>query len=347
MRIRALLLTLALTVSAAAQVSPYTGKGVVPPDSAGRYRLLIGGHFHGASSNMSGYPAATVLAGMDLINGTRANAFLSTGDLFLRPDRDSLRYAQSFFGKLQLPLFNAPGNHDLEGKAYHTPMPQRIDMGRDRILLLDTERDDSDIQGDQLEALRELVSEVEQGVAQRLIIVTHRPIWAEGDERYGRLFAGNTRSITGCNFQAEVLPLLRKAASRSAVYWISGSMAGRAPASVFFQPHEKNITYIQSAVRDELRDALLLADVTPDSVRWEVRSLTGESVQAATAYDAAWWEAHQGKAEEFHWRRIPYLVRKNLTSAVFWFGAVAMLVVLALVRLLMRARGNRASRTTL
>lgn len=331
MRIATVMLALVAAAHGVAQVSPYTGHAVPTPDSTGSYRILIGGHFHGASTSASGYPAATVLASSDAINATRANVFLSTGDLFLLPDRDSARYAASFFSKLDLPLFNAPGNHDLEGRAYRVPMPQRIDLGSDRILLFDTERDNSDIKGDQLDLLRTVVDEAAAGVVKRLFIVSHRPVWSEDDVRYAALFSGNTRSLTGCNYTSTVLPLVRQAAAHAEVFWISGSMAGRAPASVFFQPHEHNITYIQCAVRDQLRDALLMADVGPDGLTWLVLSLTGEPVEPASTYDAAWWESRQGKREPFNWRRTPYLVRKNVTSPVFWYGAATVLVVVVLV----------------
>lgn len=335
-----LLLAGSVAFAAAAQVSPYNGRVVHGPDSTGHYRLLIGGHFHGSSTNASGYPAATILANVDAINATRANLLLSTGDLFLRPDEDSARYASALFARLDVALFNAPGNHDLEGHAYRSPMPQRIDMGRDRILLFDTERDDSDIEGDQLEALRIVGAEAADGQVDRLFVVSHRPVWSEGIDRYAKLFAGNTRSLTGCNYEADVLPVLRRLAERVEVYWISGSMAGRAPASLFFQPHERNITYIQCAVRDQLRDALLIADVGPDGIRWELRSLTGRPVEDVTAYDADWWEAHQGTWQTFHWRRIPYLIRKNVTSPVFWYGAFTALALCA-AGWLLRRRSRR------
>lgn len=343
MRKPLLIVALVGPLLAQGQRSPYNGRAVLPPDSSGHYRLLIGGHFHGASTSTSGYPAGTVLAGIDAINASGANVLLSTGDLFLQPDRDSARYVASFFSKLQVPLFNAPGNHDLEGRSFRSPMPQRIEMGTDRILLFDTERDDSDIKGDQLHLLTEVMEEAVAGSVRRIFIVTHRPVWAEEDERYGRLFSGNTRSLTGCNYTSEVLPMLRRAAAKAEVFWISGSMAGRAPASVFFQPHEPHITYIQSAVRDRLRDALLQVDVSAAGVQWSLLSLTGEPVQPVTHYDAEWWESQQGRPEAFHWRRIPYLIEKNITSAAFWYGAAFMALFLLLSFFIVR-RYRRGAR---
>lgn len=307
---------------ASAQVSPFNGLEVRPPDSTGAYRLLIGGHFHGASSNTSGFPAATLLARLGTINGTRANVLLSTGDLFLSPDRDSARFADAFFSKLEIPLFNAPGNHDLEGKAYEAGrrMPVLIPMGDDRIVLFDTERDDSRLKGDQLDLLAGLADTMDTGRIRRLFIVSHRPVWAEEDDRFAPLFEGNTRSLLGSNFRKEVLPLLQRMARTSDVYWISGSMAGGAPASIFFQPDGTNITYVQCAIRDRLQDALLIADVTPHGIEWAGLSLTGLPMEAVETYDAQWWKARQGVKEPFHWRRIPYLVRKNLSYPSFWYG---------------------------
>lgn len=342
MRSKLLLLALFSSALAAAQVSPYTGQSAVQPDSTGRYRLLIGGHFHGASTNASGFPAATVLANIDAINATEANVLLSTGDLFLQPDKDSARYTSSLFQRLKLPLFNAPGNHDLEGRAYRTPMPQRIDMGKDRIILLDTERDNSDIKGDQLALLEDLTTEVGTIKPEHVFIVTHRPVWAEDDPRYSALFSGNTRSLTGNNYKRDVWPLIKRMAANTQVFWISGSMAGRAPASLFFQEHEPNITYIQCAIRDQLRDAMLIADVDATGLTWRLWSLTGEETFPVTTYDAAWWEARQSKVEPFNWRRVPYLVKKNLSSPVFWYGAsAALLLALAFSFVWRRTRRNR------
>ena len=343
MRYAVVLFAMVGALFASGQRSPYNGRSVFPPDSTGHYRLLIGGHFHGASTSTSGYPAGTVLASIDAINASGANVLLSTGDLFLQPDRDSARYVSSFFSKLQVPLFNAPGNHDLEGRSFRSPMPQRIDMGDDRILLFDTERNDSNIKGDQLQALNEVVQEALAGSVRRIFIVTHRPVWAEEEERYSSLFSGNTRSLTGNNYMKEVLPLLRQAAARTEVFWISGSMAGRAPASLFFQPHEPNITYIQCAVRDRLRDALLQADITSSGIQWSLLSLTGEEVRPVELYDAEWWRDQQGKPETFHWRRIPYLVKKNVTSPSFWYGAGAMVLLVLLALFSVRRLRGRST----
>lgn len=359
-----------LLAAAGAQTSPYNGLAVAPPDTNGHYRILIGGHFHGASTSRSGYPAATLLANLDTINALGASLFLSTGDLFLDAKNDPARYARALFGKLRMPLFNAVGNHDLYrgespvqptflsfavntavrswardpiaalNEVQHAPTPaernllQRqadalrtagtMTVAADRFIVFDTERDAGSIKGDQLDLLKALAEErPEPGLPareKRIFIVSHRPIWAEEDPEYGPLFAGNTRSAIGINFRSEVYPLVRRIAEHAQVYWISGSLGGQARSSIFFQRHAPNITFIQCAVRDEPRDALLIADLYPDSVHWSALSLTGMALREPSTYDAGWWRANLGPDRGFNWRLLPYYARITVLHRAFWAG---------------------------
>lgn len=316
-----------------AQRSPFNGLDVLPADSAGHYRILIGGHFHGESTNRSGYPAATLLANLDTINKLGANLFLSTGDLFMDPVKDSARYQQALFSKLKVPLFNAPGNHDLPGALAKVRLPQwRQEV--DRFIILNTETNSGSIDTDDGTVLK-FISE-EGHAVQRVFIISHRPIWSEDDPKYSDLFKDNTRSLTGTNFQRDIYPLLERIAEHAHVYWISGSLGGGAPSSIFMQQHAPNITYIQCAIRDEPRDALLIADVFPDTVKWSALSLTGQQLMSPEKYDAAWWRERAGKKEDFNWRLLPYLVKTTVLRKEFWWGALGGALLLALVRRLWR-----------
>lgn len=375
------------TVVATAQRSPFNGMHVLPADSTGSYRIIIGGHFHGESSNRSGYPASTLLANIDSINALGANLFLSTGDLYMDAKRDSARYAQALFSKLRVPFFNAPGNHDrserasqpaaftisigylpeldtgghqvlrvgsdsLQGQAPDTAFvragrevfkrakafgPDSLLLGLGACVVFDLEASDGSLTEHHLQELnfwRSALTDTNYSklTGRRLLIISHRPIWSEDDERYSDLFKENTRSLAGNNFQKEVYPILEDIAKHAQVYWISGSLGGGAPSSIFFQQHAPNITYIQCAIRDEPRDALLIADVRPDSVHWSALSLTGQELLAPQAYDAAWWRAHARGSEPFNWRLLPYLARKTVSSPAFWWGAAFAVLFVFLAR---------------
>ncbi|MBK8228218.1 MAG: metallophosphoesterase [Flavobacteriales bacterium] len=318
-----------------AQRSPFNGLEVLPADSTGHYRILIGGHFHGESSNRSGYPASTLLANLDTINALGAHLFLSTGDLFMDAKKDSARYARALFSKLKVPFFNAPGNHDLKphtGDLFEEL--GRIQRGSDLLFILNTELNEGALSDKALDQLRSVSDPLSSFALQRVFIFSHRPIWAEDDPQYSDLFKDNTRSLTGTNFRKEVYPILEQIAEHAQVYWISGSLGGQAPSSIFFQKHATNITYIQCAIRDEPRDALLIADAYPDTVEWSALSLTGQELQSPETYDAAWWRAQSGRGEGFNWRLLPYRIKRMVTRSEFWWGAsFALLLVLVLRRI--------------
>lgn len=316
-----------------AQVSPFNGLALRPADSTGHYRILIGGHFHGESTARSGYPASTLLANLDTINSLGADLFLSTGDLFMDPEKDLPRYRRSLFNRLRMPFFNAPGNHDVGlGQAEGaSPDLMRGPLG---VLFMDTERADGALTAADLDRLRTVPACVRQ-----LFVVSHRPIWAEDDPQYAELFKGNTRSTLGTNFRKDVYPLLERIAQHAHVHWISGSVGGMAPGSIFLQRHARNITFIQCAIRDEPRDALLIADVFPDTVKWSAFSLTGQELLAPEAYGAAWWRERVGKEAPFNWRLLPYLVKTTVLRREFWWGMLAAALLLWTGRHLYRRWG--------
>lgn len=321
-------------------ISPFNGRSIAPPDSTGAYRFVVSGHFYGSNTARSGFMASTLLANLDTINALGASFMLTTGDLFIDPLGDRDRARRSFFSRSHLPLFNAVGNHDLDGGHYaelYGATFFSFDVGPDRFIVLDTERDDSGIKGDQLDLIRRAAGDAEAGRIARLFIVSHRPVWAETDERYDGLFNNNTRSLMGGNYAADVLPLLRKIAATTPVTWFSGSLGGQARSTFFIDRPEKGLTFIQTAIRDEKRDALLLVDVSTDGVRFSGFSLTGEKVAPVEEYDLEWWRK-RGPPPTFTWKLLPWHIKSILTHRAFWAGVIATAFVVLVIAWLRRAR---------
>ncbi|MBK9195455.1 MAG: hypothetical protein IPO17_10815 [Flavobacteriales bacterium] len=319
----------AVVSTAQSVVSPITKDTVQVVDSLSSYRFLVSGHWYGAGTSRSGFPASTVQGNIEKFNATGASFFLLTGDIFQNTKSDQARYAPALYDRLRMPLFNAVGNHDLDGGFYNGLFGstwRQWDVRSDRFIILDTEEDDSSIKGEQLRMIEQAAADAEAGKLKHVFITSHRPIWAEGGH-YSFLFPGNTKSIAGCNYEAEVLPLLRRIVKHAEVFWMAGSMGGTAPASILFETPEPNLHYVMSAIRDETRDAVLLAEVSSDSVRWEAISLTGKHIEPVRTYTAEWWREHLANPEGFEWKLLPYHIKSTLLHRNFWIGvgAVSML----------------------
>ncbi|MBK7129552.1 MAG: metallophosphoesterase [Crocinitomicaceae bacterium] len=312
-------------------------------DSTGNYTFIVSGHFYGDGTNKSGYPANTLLANISWINHeSNADFMVCLGDLFMDIKNDIPKYEMSLFKTLQIPLYNAVGNHDLTDNIYQQNYGEtfyKFQIENSLHVILDTELNDGDISDEQLEFLRTTCEEIKENKYREVFFYAHRTIWKDHYPEMEGLFADNTQSITKTNFADEVLPLLLSISSSTKVYWFAGSL-GDAPASFFyFEDQKSDITYIATAIRAMLRDALLLVHVSEDGVRFETKSLTMQNVNDLSSYDLSFWK--QTSAEEpFNYRLIPLYIKNTFLSRYFWYGTTFALLIIGSIWLLRRIRNR-------
>lgn len=340
-----LLLQLVLSVCVFAQpISPFNKLQL--KDTAVNYSFIVSGHFYGASSNASTFPASSVQANIEQLNDQHAAFLMSLGDLFMDVNEQYLdHYQKSLFNKLTLPLFNAVGNHDVSnGNKYEKifgPTFFSFRKGTELFFVLNTEQDDGSIKNAQLDLLKNELQPGKLTAVKNIFIFSHRPVWAEQLEKYKKLFSGNTRTTFGKNnFTDEVLPLLQAVSKEKNVCWISGSTAG-GPASFFYDKHEEsNITFMQTAIRDQPYDAALLVKIENGQISYSGISFTGQQLNPVESYNMAYWQSTSAPDEKFNFRLIPYLLIQLLTHADFWIGLFSGLVILLIVLRLKRRESN-------
>ncbi|MFL5763751.1 MAG: metallophosphoesterase family protein [Bacteroidia bacterium] len=325
-----LFLCLALSLAMQAQtVSPFNGLKI--NDSASDYTFIVSGHFHGSSANTSTYPAGTLLANIDTLNSVPAAFLMSLGDLFVDVNETYIdHYDRSLFRKLKMPLFNAVGNHDVSNgnlyAKYYGASYYSFAKGSERFIILDTETDDGSIDGEQLNFFKAALEKATAESKKNIFIFSHRPVWAEANDRYRELFKNSTRTLIGSNnFESVVRPLLAQDASKAHIYWISGSLGG-GPSSFFYDKDATGITYMQTAIRDQESDAVLIADVRNGVVSFHGLSLTGKQLDPVESYGVDYWKGTGSAPEKFNFRLLPYLIKKMLLKADFWIGALVSLI---------------------
>jgi hypothetical protein len=253
---------------------------------------------------------------------------MSLGDLFLDVnDEYILHYQHALFNKLQMPLLNAVGNHDLSngnryekvyGKSFYTYI-----VGYQLFIVLDTEIDDGSIKGQQLNIFKTALADINKNAIKQIFIFSHRPIWSEEEEAYTTLFKGNTKSRwSPPNYKKEILPLLQQV--KIPVYWISGSMGAGSATSFFYDKDEKTgITFIQTAIRDTPRDGVLQVNVSKGKITFKGISLTGEQLNPVESYNIDYWKKNSTPELAFNWRLLPYLTWLVITHHYFWIGFIS------------------------
>lgn len=295
-------------------------------DSSQNYSFFVSGHFHGASTNISSFPASSLLANLDSINSYNPSFIISLGDLFLDVNETYIsHYKYSLFNKLKMPLFNAVGNHDLAGNYYEKYFGKTFfsfTHKSELFIVLNTEINDGSIKDEQLKLFNSAIDEALSGNIKNVFIFSHRPIWSERIEKYSKLFSDNTRTAIGKNnFNEEIKPLLLKISKSKNVYWISGSMGGMAPASFFYdRDSETNVTFMQTAIRDLPRDAMLQIKINNGDVSMKGISLTGQHLEPIENYNLNFWSKTIAPEQSFNFRLLPYLTKQMLLHHYFWIG---------------------------
>lgn len=322
---RVLLLTILVFSSLKGQIiSPFNKKEL--NDSTSNYTFIVSGHFHGASTSTSSFPAGTLQGNIDTLNSIKPLFLMSLGDLFLDVNESYLKnYQKSLFDKLQMPLFNVVGNHDLaNGNMYEKVFGKTFfsfSIGSEYFILLNTEVDDGSIKNEQLAFLEKSIEECSSQSIKNVFVFSHRPVWAENNDKYKKLFSNNTHSELGKNnFNEVVLPLISKISKTKNVYWMSGSMGGGPSAFFYDKDLETNITYIQTAIRDRVQDAVLKVDVRDGGISFNGISFTNQAIDKVENYGVDFWKNNLKVEQSFNYRLIPFYFKKNILSTSFWLG---------------------------
>ena len=321
-------------------VSPLNQKAVKDTTA---YSFIVSGHWHGSSNNQSGFPASSILANIDLINHLKPSFIALTGDLFLDASKDLLNYKRSLLDKLNAPVFNAPGNHDFAGgKMAAGTRFFSFKLGSEFFIFLDTESDNGDIEGEQLQFfIGEIKNAGYKGI-KNIFIFSHRPVWAEEDETFAGLFKGNTRSAIAPNYKQKIEPEILKLKSKN-VYWTSGSMGGEAPVSFFYHKHKNGITFIQTAIRDLPRDGILQVNVHKGKVNFKTISLNYNPVPALEECTVELWKKGNPDAG-FNTRLIPLYLYNMVMHRYFWYGILYTVLFFIFLILLRRLKLKRVGK---
>jgi hypothetical protein len=324
--------------------SPFNHLPLVEDSVSNDYSFWVSAHFYGGEGNKSGYPASTILGNISMLNNSAERFVVCNGDMFKDVQNDIPTFQKSFFQFLRKPLFNAVGNHDISGNVYQENFGDTYSSfvyHNDLYILLDAELENSSIAGEQLEWFLKTLKTARKG--NPIFIFSHRPIWAEDHPVLGNVFPDNTKALTGSNFPSAIEPALKTQQASNAIYWFSGSL-GKAPASFFYYEEEgTEIHYIQTAIRDIKRDALLSVSVSDEQVVFKTVSLTGQKLEPLEHYDLEFWMQDR-PTEEFNTRLIPYYVRLMATHRYFWYGVLYTLGGVFALAFLTRWRRKRRSR---
>lgn len=283
--------------------------GLAPPPAGEGYSFYAVGHLYGSQANeRSAFPAATILANLDVLNGAGAAFVMTLGDNVRRPEeRYFENYRRAFSSKLSIPVYDAAGNHDLRSRALYEKFFGRTAYsfvyGTELFIVMDSERmrqDDPALWEDAERALRRARDD---DSIRNVFLFTHRLVWTVGEERF-RIVYEHLNSQAGYGdlkaFKAKLMPLVEAVAAVKPVYWLSGDIGAAWTLPLFYEKTgSPAVTYLATGLGDAERDVMVRVDVKKKGreISFTPISLAGGVLAPIESYGTAYWReyfvAHQ------------------------------------------------------
>lgn len=301
-----------------------TGATVHFPDRAGEagssrsdvkghkgYSIAIAGHVRRGPRDDPPLLPALVAAVPEI--SLRDRALVLTGDVVWEGTPVRWKRLDEFLRRpLGIPLFIAPGNHDLfDGRAgaarerfvtLFGPTGRTERIGSSLLLVLDTEESPGDISTGQLEmALAAMDEAGRDPEISSVLVFLHRVLWFLGDSRYAHVAKRANRSSVpgepgngdGHNFCSTLLPRLRELARTRAVAVVAGDVGTRLPL-VF--DRRGGVVLIASGNRAQDPPAwwnhYLRLHVEHGDLRFEAVPLGPASLGPVERYTPEFWKTH-------------------------------------------------------
>lgn len=284
----------------AGQEAPPSLNGRVLAGRDGAFRFVVAGHIYGSPGLSTEKPARSLVGAVDRINDLAADLFVAVGDSFWVFEGDDRRRTMELFDRIQMPVFQAVGNHEMAGEDSYIdafgPTYGAFVHGDCLFVLLDAESDAWDISGEQLQSLRRAVLQARQDPTIRnVFFFAHKLVFAQRQRYFELLVKGN--SLDGLvrvnNFYQDVLPLLADLATQKRVFWFAGDVGTEQSYSLFWdRDPESGVVFLATGVGDTPRDALVIVEVSDTGeVVFGTMSLGQERMGAIHEYGVAYWRA--------------------------------------------------------
>ena len=319
------------------------------------YSFWVIGHAYGAYESPSVWPASSMLAHLSDINASGAACVFFLGDLVKYPTRQRMENFKAVSELFDVPLFNAPGNHDLIFRKQYLdffgPTWRAFRMGGDEFICLDTVLADGAIEAEQLAFLKQRLEKAAADPSVKTIwVMSHYLLWATDDPRLAvavNHFIPQVEKYKVGAWSRDVEPLVKAAAAKKPIYWFSGDN-GRSwnGSPLYWKVPEYNATFIATALNDTEDDECVHVTVdVAGKPTLKLVCLTGAQMLPLEQYTPDYWNLYYEDADIHHQPTPAELVKSIVTAMRFWAGiAVGALMILFIVALFWVRRLMRAAR---
>lgn len=241
------------------------------------YSFFIAGHVYGnpKSENLGVYP--TFLEKIKETSSQYRFGFF-TGDIVRKSTKESWLKVHDDINRMNVPVYFAPGNHDMGDRALYQEMNGVADTffvaGKDVFLLFDNTKYGWNMNENQLLVFQQALKQLSG--KSRLFVFGHNVLW---EDQYA---CAQPNSIEGKGpdnlFWTTTLPLLKEL--KNEVYWFAGDVGATITSQNVSYAHQENVHLIASGMGNQLFDNYLQVEVQEEKVTIKVVPLMTSEVKS-------------------------------------------------------------------
>lgn len=264
------------------------------------YRFLVIGHAYGGIQLDDHLPSRNLLQNIDNLKSMDLRFLVSLGDMVMHStpgEFDSLNL--SLLSAVPFPIFNAPGNHDVEdrqlyesrfGKTYYT-----FRHGSARFIFLDTEYKTCQINTSQQELLsKALKAGLRDRHTRHIFIFMHKTLFLHNDFLFERQKSWAMPNVWDCynntNFMRIMDEQILPVTARKSVYLFAGDVGAWGNLSPYYDRREDvALTMVMTGLGDEPSDAGVLVTIDGQEIHLEAYSFTGQELPPLDSFTPEYW----------------------------------------------------------
>lgn len=272
---------------------------------AEEFRFLVIGHGYGSPDQDDHLPSQTLLEKIPELQAMDLAMLVSLGDIVQHSAAEDFDILDiSLLSQVAFPVFNVPGNHDVEDRpAYEARFGRTFysfRVGAARMVFLDTERENCAIDSEQQAMLsKALVAAVKDQRTQNVFIFMHKTLFFKNDQMVGLNRNKALPNVLECYGSENFPPILQKvilpAAQEKPVYLFAGDVGAWGNLTPYYEKRpDASLIMVMTGLGDTQNDAGILVTVNGSSVSLEAYSLTGKELQPLESYTPEYWIQQAG-----------------------------------------------------
>ena len=232
-------------------------------DSALPYSFFVAGHVSGNPANWHQGFHAPFREKLHLISKDTSLSFgFLLGDMVKNGSASNFEAVDRDIALLEKPVHIVAGNHDVSDRQlfdqHYGPSYYMFRQNGDLFIVLDSNLDGWNIQGDQLEFFRSTLKDNPD--ARNIFIFVHHLLWWSKENKFSKIrINSSTGRAEMINFYSDLVPLLHEQKAPS--YFFAGDVGAQATGSEFMYFQDEKITYIASGMGGGVRDNFIIINV--------------------------------------------------------------------------------------